>query len=118
MCLDRMARPLYRNTLDDIRIKCALSQKRRPLESPALFFENLDKGLADELPFFLRVRHFFEPLQEERARVNNAEIHPDSFQEGLDFTRLPLAQKTIVDEDRMKSLAKHLAQKNREQGRI
>ena len=82
-----------------------------------LFFENLDKGLADYFPFFLRVFEALEAAQEQLAGVPMDEVDVEMIAKQL--YHLPgfiKAKKTMVNKHACQLLANRLMQQNRHNG--
>ena len=85
--------------LDDVGINRSLHQEIHGADRLCLAFEYFDKFFADDLALLFGIAHAFKFIQKTFARVRFNQIHSKSVAEnGNDLVRLPLAQKTVVDE--------------------
>ena len=71
--------PLGSSGLNGVRIDCSLSEQMIiDPEALSLTVENLDEGITDDPPFFLRFDYSFERREEVLGCVNEREIFAEA----------------------------------------
>src|SRR5918996_5096969 len=117
--LDRDARALKRDRLDDVRIERALRQKIRAAQPLGLLLEDVDEGPADDLALVLGIGDADQALKKQARRVNDMQGYVAVMPEQLDdLLHLARAQEAGIDQDADQLVAPRLVQQQRRDRRI
>ncbi len=117
--LNRRARTLEADTLNDIRIERALEQpldlafrlttlrvlrQGRGLNPLRFGLEDVDERVADDLALLFGVLDALEAREEEVGRVDNSEVHAEMLvQHLMDLLRFIETKDAVVDHNRMET---------------
>src|SRR5690606_27020198 len=83
---------------DDIRIQGSLSQKLEVIELCGFLLEHINKLVADNFPFLLRIVDAGQLAEESLPRVDLDHLHIELADEGFhDAIRFAFAQQTVIN---------------------